>query len=66
MTMLDPITGWFEIVEEPSFFIEDMENKEFRETFDKTSVKSADCLARLGYPDIHTNRSEFKKDVCLY
>ena len=29
MTMIDPVTGWFEIVEVPNFIIEDIKNKQF-------------------------------------
>ena len=69
MTMQGPTIGWFEIVEVPSFIIEDIENKEFRELFEKSSVKISGLfdqtwLSRFSHPKkiIFDNGSEFKKD----
>ena len=38
MTLLDPVTGWFEIAEVPNYIIPDIQTKKFQETIDKTSV----------------------------
>jgi len=69
MTMIDPVTGWFEIVEVPNFIIEDIKNKQFRETIDKTSARISRLfdqvwLSRYPRPRevIFDNGSEFKKD----
>ena len=69
MTMIDPATGWFEIVEVTSFIIEDLQNKSFRETIDKTSARISRLfdqtwLARYLRPKkvVFDNGSEFKKD----
>ena len=69
MTMLDQATGWFEIVEVPSFIVEDMKRKKFRKTMDKSSARISRLfdqtwLARYPRPRkiIFDNGSEFKKD----
>ena len=56
MTMIDPATGWFEIVEIPSFIIEDMQNKSFRETIDKHWPGSVDYLIKRGFQDIQDQK----------
>ena len=69
MTMIDPVTGWFEIVEVPNYIVEDIENKTTRETVDKTSARISRLfdqvwLSRYPRPRkvIFDNGSEFKKD----
>ncbi len=69
MTMIDPVTGWFEIVEVPNYIVEDVENKTTRETVDKTSARISRLfdqvwLSRYPRPRrvIFDNGSEFKKD----
>ena len=69
MTMLDPVTGWFEIVEVPNYVIEDIKHKTTRETVDKTSARISRLfdqtwLSRYPRPRrvIFDNGSEFKKD----
>ena len=41
MTMLDPVTGWFEIVEVPSYLIEEIVNKKvtIQSIIDKSSAR---------------------------
>ena len=39
MTMIDPVTGWFEIVEVPNYIVEDIKNKTTTETVDKSSAR---------------------------
>ena len=39
MTMVDPVTGWFEIVEVPNYIILDVENKLTVEAVDKSSAR---------------------------
>ena len=69
MTMLNPVTGWFEIVEVPNFIVENVKNKTIHESIDKTLA----CVSRLfdqtwlsRYPRpkkvIFDNGSEFKKN----
>ena len=69
MTMIDPITGWFEIVEVPSYIVDDINKKLTKEQIDKSSA----CISRLfdqawlsRYPRpnkvVFDNGSEFKKD----
>ena len=36
MTMIDPVTGWFKIVEVPSFIVDDVKNKNIKESIDKS------------------------------
>ena len=69
MTMIDPVTGWFEIVEVPSYIVDDVNKKLTKEQIDKSSA----CISRLfdqawlsRYPRpnkvVFDNGSEFKKD----
>ena len=71
MTMLDPATGWFEIVEVPSYIVEELVDKKL--TKDSIIDKSSARISRLfeqtwlsRYPRpkrvIFDNGSEFKKD----
>ena len=69
MTMLDPVTGWFEIVEVPNYIIEDLKTKTTSESIDKTSARISRLfdqtwLSRYPRPTkvIFDNGSEFKKD----
>ena len=69
MTMIDPVTGWFEIVEVPSFIIDDIKNKTTQEAIDKSSARISRLfdqtwLSRYPRPKkvIFDNGSEFKKD----
>ena len=71
MTMLDPATGWFEIVEVPSYIIEEVVNKKLTtETIiDKSSARISRLfeqtwLSRYPRPRkvVFDNGSEFKKD----
>ena len=69
MTMIDPVTGWFEIVEVPSFIANDLKNKTTTEEIDKSSARISrlfDQTWLLRYPRpkrvIFDNGSEFKKD----
>jgi hypothetical protein len=69
MTMIDPVTGWFEIAEVPTFIIEDVKTKTFRESIDKTSARISrlfdqQWLSRYPRPKkvIFDNGSEFKKN----
>ena len=80
MTMLDPVTGWFEIVEVPQYIAQELE--ESRSTKSKKLVdnsfidKSSARISRLfdqvwlsRYPRpkkvVFDNGSEFKKDLFL-
>ena len=38
MTMLDPVTGWFKIVEVPNYIITDLQTESKSESVDKTSA----------------------------
>ena len=65
MTMIDPATGWFEIVEVPNYF----PNEKSQEKIDKTSARISQLfnqtwLSRYPRPKevIFDNGSEFKKD----
>ena len=69
MTMIDPATGWFEVVEVPNFIVEDVKNKRTIETIDKSSARISRLfdqtwLSRYPRPRkvIFDNGSEFKKD----
>ena len=69
MTMIDPVTGWFEIVEVPNFIVQDVNSKTFRESIDKTSARISRLfdqtwLSRYPRPKtvIFDNGSEFKKN----
>ena len=69
MTMIDRVTGWFEIVEVPNYIVEDLQNKTTRESVDKTSARLSRLfdqtwLSRYPRPNkvIFDNGSEFKKD----
>ena len=68
MTFLDPVTGWFEIVQVPLFNIDDVKNGN-REVIDKTSARISQLLNQVWlsrYPRpkevVFNNGSEFKKD----
>ena len=40
MTMLDPVTGWFEIVEVPNYIVVDVKNKmDHQQLIDKSSTR---------------------------
>ena len=69
MTMIDPATGWFEIVEVPSYIIENVKTKTQKETTDKTSARIGKLfdqtwLSRYPRPEtvVFDNGSEFKKN----
>ena len=69
MTMIDPVTGWFEIVEIPSYIITDVKNKKLQENIDKSSARISRIfdqtwLSRYPRPSkvVFDNGSEFKKD----
>ena len=69
MTMLDPVTGWFEIVEAPNYIVEDIKNKTQSEVIDKSSARISRLFHQTWlsqYPRpkqvVFDNRSEFKKD----
>lgn len=71
MTMIDPDTGWFEIVEVPNYIIQDIQKKTITErtAIDKSSARisrlfSQTWLSRYPRPKkvIFDNGSEFKKD----
>ena len=68
MTMLDPVSGWFEITEVPKFIVDDIKNTD-REIIDKSSARISRLfdqtwLSRYPRPKqvIFDNGSEFKKD----
>ena len=67
--MLDPVTGWFEIVEVSNYIITDLQTKSKSESVDKTSTQISRLfdktwLARYSCPNkvVFDNGSEFKKD----
>ena len=69
MTMIDPVTGWFEIVEIPSYIVVDIKNKNLQESIDKSSARVSRLfdqtwLSRYPRPNkvVFDNGSEFKKD----
>ena len=69
MTMLDPVTGWFEIAEVPSYIVHNVEKKLVDLEIDKSSARVGRLfdqywLARYPRPKklIFENGSEFKKD----
>lgn len=71
MTMMDPATGWFEIVEVPNYIVENIvDKKKTTETIiDKSSARISRLfeqtwLARYPRPRevVFDNGSEFKKD----
>ena len=69
MTMVDPVTGWFEIVEVPNYIVEDVEQKLTPATIDKSSARISRLfdqvwLSRYPRPRkvVFDNGSEFKKD----
>jgi len=70
MTMLDPVTGWFEIVEVPSYIAEHVKDKSLNDfIIDKSSARigrlfDQTWLSRYPRPKevIFDNGSEFKKD----
>jgi hypothetical protein len=68
MIMIDPVTGWFEIVEVLNYIIKDIKNKTTRETVDKISARISHLFDQTwlsGYPRpkevIFDNGLEFKK-----
>ena len=69
MTMLDPVTGWFEIAEVPDYIVDDINKKNITREIDKSSARISRLfdqywLARYPRPKkvIFDNGSEFKKD----
>ena len=69
MTMLDPVTGWFEIAEVPDYIVDDVKNKNVTREIDKSSARISRLfdqfwLARYPRPKkiLFDNGSEFKKD----
>ena len=67
--MIDPVTGWFEIVEVPSYINADVKSKSLQESIDKLSARISRLfdqtwLSRYPRPSkvVFDNRSEFKKD----
>ena len=69
MTMLDPATGWFEIVEVPTYIVTEVLTKQTSEEIDKSSARISQLfdqawLSRYPRPKkvIFDNGSEFKKD----
>jgi hypothetical protein len=69
MTMLDPVTGWFEIAEVPNYVIENLDKKTTTELVDKSSARISRIfdqvwLSRYPRPRkvVFDNGSEFKKD----
>ena len=69
MTMIDPVTGWFEIVEVPSYIVDDVNKKLTKEQIDKSSARISRLfdqawLSRYPRPNkvVFDNGSEFKKD----
>lgn len=70
MTMLDPVTGWFEIIEIPNYIVIDVKNKmDHQQLVDKSSARISRLfdqtwLSRYPRPNkvIFDNGSEFKKD----
>ena len=69
MTILDPVTGWFEIVEVPNYIITDLQTKSKSESVNKTYSQISRLfdqtwLARYPRPNkvVFDNGSEFKKD----
>ena len=70
MTMLDPATGWFEIVEVPNYIMVDVKNKmDHQQLIDKSSARISRLFDQTWlsqYPRprkvIFDNGSEFKKD----
>ena len=69
MTILDPVTRWFELVEVPNYIIQDLKNKTTKENIDKSSARISRLfdqvwLSRYPRPKevIFDNGSEFKKD----
>ena len=68
MTMIDPVTGWFEIVEVPYYNIDDIKSKG-QQSIDKTSARISQLFNQTWlsrYPRPHKvvfdNGSEFKRD----
>ena len=68
MTMLDPVSGWFEIAEVPSYIVDDIKNID-KEIIDKSSARISRLFDQIWlsrYPRprrvIFDNGSEFKKD----
>ena len=69
MTMIDPVTGWFEIKEVPNIIVQDVQKKTVKETIDKSSARISRIfdqtwLSRYPRPKkvIFDNGSEFKKN----
>ena len=74
MTMLDPVTGWFEIVEVPTFIVKELQEMKTKDMKGHTFIdKSSARISRLfdqtwlsRYPRpkkvVFDNGSEFKKD----
>jgi transposase InsO family protein len=69
MTIVDPATGWFEIVEIPHYIIKDIKKGTTHNTVDKSSARisrlfNQTWLSRYPRPKevVFDNGSEFKKD----
>ena len=69
MTIIDPATGWFEIIEVPNYIIEELNTKSTQDKIDKTSARISQLfnqtwIQRYPRPNkvIFDNGSEFKKD----
>ena len=69
MTMIDPVSGWFEIVEVPSYIVDDVKKKLTKEQIDKSSARISRLfdqtwLSRYPRPSkvVFDNGSEFKKN----
>ena len=69
MTMIDPVTGWFKIIEVRSYIVADVKSKSLQESIDKSSARISHLfdqtwLSRYPRPSkvVFDNGSEFKKD----
>ena len=67
--MIDPVTGWFEIVEVPNYIVENLNKSQDQSFIDKSSARISRLfnqtrLSRYPRPTevIFDNGSEFKKD----
>ena len=69
MTMVDPVTGWFEIVEVPTYIVKDVKKGISQQAIDKSSARISRLfdqtwLSRYPRPTkvVFDNGSEFKKN----
>ena len=67
--IIEPATGWFEIIEVPNYIIEELNTKSTQDKIDKTSARISQLfnqtwIQRYPRPNkvIFDNGSEFKKD----